>query len=74
MSLRVMKFGGTSVGTPENIRNVKQIVEGGNSPAIVIVSALGGITDCLLRMARRAAAARWPAWRWARSSICPARA
>lgn len=52
-----MKFGGTSVGTPENIRNVKQIVEGGNSPAIVIVSALGGITDCLLRMARMAAAA-----------------
>ncbi len=42
--LKVLKFGGTSVGTVESLRNVKAIVEGLEIPAIVVVSALGGLT------------------------------
>lgn len=43
-----MKFGGTSVGTPESLQLVKKIVEKETEPVIVVVSALGGITDRLL--------------------------
>jgi len=52
--LKVLKFGGTSVGTIESLRNVKGIVEGLDSPAIVVVSALGGLTDKLIATARSA--------------------
>ena len=44
-----MKFGGTSVGSVESILNVKKIVEGSEEPVIVVVSALGGITDQLIK-------------------------
>ena len=44
-----MKFGGTSVGSVESILNVKKIVESQTEPVIVVVSALGGITDSLIR-------------------------
>ncbi len=53
--LKVLKFGGTSVGTVESLRNVKSIVEGLDSPAIVVVSALGGLTDKLIATANSAA-------------------
>ncbi len=53
--MKVLKFGGTSVGTPKNILNVKQIVESANDQVIVVVSALGGITDKLLETSRLAA-------------------
>ncbi len=43
-----MKFGGTSVGTPQSLESVKKIVESENEPVIVVVSALGGVTDKLL--------------------------
>ena len=46
--MKVLKFGGTSVGTPESLRCVKSIVESQSEPCIVVVSALGGITDRLL--------------------------
>lgn len=52
--MKVLKFGGTSVGTPESLRNVKKIVEGTNEQVIVVVSALGGITDQLINTARLA--------------------
>ncbi len=52
-----MKFGGTSVGTVESLRNVKRIVENCAEPAVVVVSALGGITDRLIRTADLACAA-----------------
>lgn len=55
--MRVLKFGGTSVGTPKSLRNVKKIVEAIDEPAIVVVSALGGITDRLIATARMAASA-----------------
>ena len=46
--MKVMKFGGTSVGSVESILNLKKIVEAEEKPVIVVVSALGGITDRLL--------------------------
>jgi aspartokinase/homoserine dehydrogenase 1 len=52
--MKVLKFGGTSVGTAENIRKVKSIVESQNVDVIVVVSALGGITDKILNAARKA--------------------
>lgn len=52
----VLKFGGTSVGTTDSLQNVKKIVENIESDAIVVVSALGGLTDCLISTAKKAAA------------------
>lgn len=51
----VMKFGGTSVGSAESIRQVVEIVKAsqGRNP-LVVVSALSGITDMLLASARNA--------------------
>jgi aspartokinase/homoserine dehydrogenase 1 len=53
--MKVLKFGGTSVGNAGNIRKVKAIVETQNDNVIVVVSALGGITDKILNAARTAA-------------------
>ena len=55
--MKVLKFGGSSVGTSQNILNVRRIVEGTDRPVIVVVSALGGVTDTLIRLGRMAAAA-----------------
>lgn len=52
--MKVLKFGGTSVGSVESILNVKKIVESRNEPVIVVVSALGGVTDQLIRTAKMA--------------------
>ncbi len=52
--MKVMKFGGTSVGSVESILSLKHIVEAQNEPVIVVVSALGGITDRLLATSRLA--------------------
>lgn len=46
--MKVMKFGGTSVGDPDSLLRVKKIVEREREPVIMIVSALGGVTDRLL--------------------------
>jgi aspartokinase/homoserine dehydrogenase 1 len=46
--MKVLKFGGTSVGSVDSILNVKKIVEAIDEPVVVVVSALGGITDKLL--------------------------
>lgn len=54
--MKVLKFGGTSVGTVESLRSVRNIVEGNSTPVIVVVSALGGLTDKLITTARKAAA------------------
>lgn len=54
--MKVLKFGGTSVGTPESLSNVRAIVESLTEPSIVTVSALGGITDRLIAAADTAAA------------------
>lgn len=52
MSIITMKFGGTSVGSPEAISNLVQIVRDGRARGdqiVVVVSAMSGITDALLR-------------------------
>ena len=54
--MKVLKFGGSSVGSIESLRNVKKVIEGVKGPLVVVVSALGGVTDSLLEMARTAAA------------------
>ena len=54
--MRVLKFGGTSVGTPESLARVKEIVTARQSAPIVVVSALSGVTDQLIRASRLAAA------------------
>ena len=46
--MKVLKFGGTSVGSAENIKKIKKIVQDQNDDVIVVVSALGGITDKIL--------------------------
>ena len=48
--MKVLKFGGTSVGSVESILSLKAIVEkeAQEQPVIVVVSALGGITDKLI--------------------------
>lgn len=50
-----MKFGGSSVGTPDSIKKVKRIVEQAGDDVIVVVSALGGVTDKLLSISKIAA-------------------
>ena len=55
-AMKVMKFGGTSVGSPESILNLKKIAENAGRPVVVVVSALGGVTDSLIKASREAAA------------------
>lgn len=52
--MKVMKFGGTSVGSVDSILSFKKIVESVEEPAIVVVSALGGITDKLIKTSKLA--------------------
>ena len=51
-----MKFGGTSVGSVKSILSLRNIVEreARRQPVVVVVSALGGITDKLLQTAQLA--------------------
>ena len=60
--MKVLKFGGTSVGSALPLANVKEIVSSTQGPAVVVVSALGGITDVLIRTASIAEAAD-PSWK-----------
>ena len=53
--MKVMKFGGSSVGSVNSILSVKKIVEAVKEPVIVVVSALGGITDKLIATSKMAA-------------------
>lgn len=57
IEMKVLKFGGTSVGTPSSLTNVKKIVESeveAGERLIVVVSALGGVTDLLINSAHTA--------------------
>ena len=60
-STLVMKFGGTSVGTPEAMRQVVSSIINEKSNwnnLVVVTSALSGVTDSLLRMAAVSPAVR----------------
>jgi aspartokinase/homoserine dehydrogenase 1 len=52
--MKVLKFGGTSVGSVDSIRQIQQIIARQTDDCIVVVSALGGITDQLLKAAHLA--------------------
>ena len=54
--MKVLKFGGTSVGSAKNIQKVIEIVknESLSENVTVVVSAIGGITDKLLAAANKA--------------------
>ena len=54
--MKVLKFGGTSVGSVESILSLKKIVEAETDDVIVVVSALGGITDKLIANSKMALA------------------
>ncbi|MGO3706254.1 MAG: aspartate kinase [Mesonia hippocampi] len=47
--MKVLKFGGTSVGTPENIQHIYEIVNN-NTPKIVVLSAMSGSTNSLVKL------------------------
>ncbi len=54
--MKVLKFGGTSVGSVNSMLSVKKIVEAIDEKVIVVVSALGGITDKLINTSKMATA------------------
>lgn len=49
--MKVLKFGGSSVGSAQGLRQVRRIVAANDGQIVVVVSALGGITDRLLATA-----------------------
>jgi aspartokinase/homoserine dehydrogenase 1 len=53
--MKILKFGGTSVGSADNIRKVKDIIQNQDEQMVVVVSAMGGITDKLIKAATLAA-------------------
>jgi aspartate kinase len=58
--VKVLKFGGTSVGSKENLARVCGIIRAAGEPLpVVVVSAHSGVTDELLRQARNAAKGHW---------------
>ncbi|HTN05400.1 aspartate kinase [Agriterribacter sp.] len=46
--MKVMKFGGTSVGKPERMQQVAKLITTGSEPKIVVLSALSGTTNALV--------------------------
>ena len=44
--MKILKFGGTSLGTPERIKKVAEIIRDG-SPRLIVLSAISGTTDAL---------------------------
>ncbi|MCS5490835.1 aspartate kinase [Algoriphagus limi] len=55
--MKVMKFGGTSVGKPERMHQVKDLVTASDEPTIVVLSALSGTTNALVSIGEALAAA-----------------
>ncbi|MBQ7682978.1 MAG: aspartate kinase [Bacteroidaceae bacterium] len=49
--MKVLKFGGTSVGTPQRIREVAQLVTKGQEQKIIVLSAMSGTTNTLVEIA-----------------------
>ena len=52
--MKVLKFGGSSVGTPKRILKVKSIVEDQKEASIIVVSAFQGVTDQLIQVSQMA--------------------
>lgn len=48
--MKVMKFGGTSVGKPERMHHIASLVTKETEPALVVLSALSGTTNSLVEI------------------------
>lgn len=48
--MKVMKFGGTSVGSPERMKSVASMVAGSEEPVFVVLSAMSGTTNSLVEI------------------------
>lgn len=48
--MKVMKFGGTSVGSPERMKHVASLITNNNEPVIVVLSAMSGTTNSLVEI------------------------
>src|SRR4030095_12994199 len=48
--MKVMKFGGTSVGTPQRMNQVLSLISQNNKPTVVVLSALSGTTNALINI------------------------
>ncbi|TSE09614.1 MULTISPECIES: aspartate kinase [Aquimarina] len=48
--MKILKFGGTSVGSVENLNRVKEILTSDQEDKIVVCSAMSGVTDQLIRL------------------------
>jgi aspartate kinase len=46
--MKIMKFGGTSVGKPERMQQVAKLITAGDESTIVVLSALSGTTNTLV--------------------------
>jgi len=55
--MKVYKFGGTSVGSPENMRSVMDIITADGEPKIVVLSAMSGTTNALVEISNKLYAA-----------------
>ena len=49
--MKVMKFGGTSVGTPDRMKEVTELVTKSGEPVFVVLSAMAGTTNSLVEIA-----------------------
>jgi aspartate kinase len=63
MALIVQKYGGTSVGNPERIRNVARRAletQSGGNKVVVVVSAMSGVTDGLIKLSKEVSPSKEP--------------
>ena len=69
--LITMKFGGTSLGNAERMKNVAEIVgeEAQRAEVMVVVSAMGGVTDMLIRAANEASQGDRENWKNVRREL-----
>ena len=48
--MKVMKFGGTSVGSPERMKHVSSLITSSGEPVLVVLSAMSGTTNSLIEV------------------------
>ena len=48
--MKVMKFGGTSVGSPERMKSVSTLITKSGEPVFVVLSAMSGTTNSLVEI------------------------
>ena len=53
MDMKVLKFGGTSVGSASGIENIRNIISGIKGPKILVLSAMSGVTNSLVEISSR---------------------